>query len=759
MGQKAGTAVARRRTFVSSIALLIASAPASVLAQTVPADPNAPAAAGAKPAQPGVEEIVVTAQKREEKLKDVPASVTALSGDNLQALGVQDLDHLSVYAPGLSEQRTRPGQTAIALRGITTGNSQSGTTVGVYVDDVPLGSSSSVGAPYLVSDVDTFDMQRVEIVRGPQGTLYGANTMGGVLKYITNAPDPTHWDARTEFDIGGIDGGGLDVGGKAMVNVPLVNDKLAFRATVYERSDDGFIKDIGTHNDNEGRNTVTGGRFSLLFTPTENLSIRFTSLLQDIHDDGTPIIDYDFATGKPLYGDLEQSRRLRERFSVQNQLHNLTVNWDLKWANLVSSTSYGAGQAHQMTDGSIPYAPIIQANAMVPTLPLSAFPTSTDNEKVTQEFRLASAQNHIFEWMVGAYYTYEWGDDKQSLFDTIDGVPLDPPYGTAFDGSIANRFREYAGFGNMDYYFTDDIDLGFGARWSRNRQSFRQFAEGVLNGGVTNTTGASADSAWTYSITPRWRITDELSTYGVASSGYRPGGPNVIPPAELGPAFKVPLTFGPDSLWNYEVGAKTELLDKKLTFNLAAFEVDWNAIQLTATTPSGAAYTANGGKAQSRGFEFDTTYSPISGLRLGLNGSYTRAVLLDPAPGIGGAKGDFLSTVPRWSGNLTGDYSFPAFGDWDGLVGGTLSYIGPRNSAYSESAALLNPNVRMAGYELIDLRTGVENEKWSVTLFVKNLLDRRGVTNATAALAPYGGPEYKYITQPRSVMLQVTTQF
>ena len=700
---------------------------------------------------PPIEEITVTAEKREEAAKDVPESVSALTGSTLTQRGLNGIDDYGSFVPGLTLLSNQRGFGQIVLRGITTGTTQPTASVGTYIDDVPYGSSTAFqGGNLVIADIDPFDVQRVEVARGPQGTLYGAGTLAGVLKFVTTPPKLDSWEGQGEIDLGGTDGGGFDQAAKVMANAPL-GDRAALRIDLYERRDSGYIDDIGLGNRNEDFNDVRGGRISLLARPADDLTIRFTSLYQERHVGGTPDVDINAVTGQPTVGDLDQSRFIREVASQQYQLHQLSVSWDLGAADLSSSTSFGRSLAHAVTDNTLSAGPTLQLVGQLPAIPVVAAPTSFTTDKFTEEIRLTSAQNRSFNWLVGTFYTYEWSDARASLEASLPGVTLPAIFAHPLQSDEPSRFREYAAFGDVDYYFTPTVDLTAGARWSRNRQSFDQTNSGFLNAEsllASNALGASAGSSWTYRLAPRWRITDELTTYAEASSGYRPGGPNVQPPRNLQGVGPSPASFGADTLWNYEVGVKSELFDKRLAFDVDAYVINWRHIQLQSQN-NGFPFETNGGAATSRGTEFEAGYRPFNGLVLGLAGAYTYATFAADAPSVDGVKGEPLPSVPRWSGAVTADYTFPAFGAWDATVGASYRRIGDRD--------FQTPDLQLPAYGELDLRVGLAVDNSTISLFVDNVLNERGAVDVEELTSSPSVPAHLAVIRPLSIGLQITT--
>jgi len=710
-----------------------------------------------------LEEVVVTAQRRTEIAQNVPGSLSVLSATAMSDRNIQSLSEFATYVPGLIATSNVAGQNAVALRGITLGPGNTGAaTVGTYLDDVSLtpGHGVATQAPELA----TFDLERIEVLRGPQGTLYGASAMGGLIKYVTVPPDLTSFEGRAEVGLGATDHGGLDYDGRALINIPLVQDELALRMSGSYRSRTGYIDNVGTGDSEVGTLEVWGGKLSALWKPTDRLAVQFTGIFQQTDAQGNPAVDINPSTLQPVTGDLEQSRLLNESNDIEYQLYALSLNANLDWADIVSVSSYAKNTTHSVLDNTYLFAPLFRSIA--PTVlgrpldgPLGVkYNVRSELERFTQELRISSPRNRTFEWQIGAFFTDEDNNRPQTIGAFEPGQPPLPFFDVAQQVTFPETFKEYSGFGDVDIYFTDEFDVMLGARWSHNEISFNQIGRGYLSN-PTNPTALNVRSAiseadvWTYSVTPRWRPTQNLSLYATAASGYRPGGPNPMPPGIV--IAEIPSTYESDTLWNYEIGLKSQLL-QQLALNVSVFYIDWSDIQLT-TVSNGVSFIGNGGKAFSKGAELELYYAPFDGLTLIWNGAYTKAELSSDAPGIGGRTGDPLPTVPKWSTALTVDYSRPLTGRWEATTGVSFRYVDERNSSFSTSP--VNPMVRIPSYEVVDLRAGLRNGTWGLTLFLNNVFDERGWTHVTTDFASRGGPAYAFIIPPRSAGIQFTAQF
>ena len=740
------------------------------------------AAAQEKEAAP-LEEIVVTAQKRSEALAKVPLSVSVLTGDMLEQQQADNFQDFAAMVPGLSLTSGTRGITRLTLRGVNTGGVA--TTVGVYVDDVPFGSSSGLAnAAILSGDFDTFDLARIEVLRGPQGTLYGASSLGGVMKYVTNAPNTESFEARAQASMENASGGDQGYALTGVVNVP-VSDRFAFRATGFYRHDGGFIDSIGDNpipsltdpNVNVVQGTRVekninsvdsyGGRVMALFQPSDRFSMNLMVLMQNLNSDSSDIVDADPVTLKPLHSDPVRSRYQLDYTDIQYRIYSATLNWDFGGASLESVTSYSTFDEDFQDDiaantqlAGVPMASLTTLLFGDPaTRPLSAVQDQvTSTDKFTQELRLLSAEDETFEWLLGLYYTKEdSGIDPQSILAVEAGtetVASDIPI--LVEARLPSDYKEYALFANATWHITPRFDLSFGGRSSKDKQTASQVLEGALLGGTTNYDEAkSSETPFTYSIAPRFEVNDVLSVFARIATGYRPGGPNVLPP--VAPPG-TPGSYDSDSLTSYELGLKADAAGGRFGLDFTVYLLDWEDIQLLAVI-NGVGLNANGGTAKSKGFEFTATVRPTDGLTFGLNGAYTDAYLTqDTDPIVGGMDGDPLTFVPDWSYSLLADYEWPVMGDKTAYVGGLVSYVGDRPAAFGNRAS--DGSLRQAGsYTTVNLRAGLDSGRWSVELYAKNLTNEFGVSSIGTEGALPNGAIGLGLIRPRNIGLSVGARF
>ena len=759
--------------------------PAEAKQKPAETKPTPPAEPG-DPSKPATfrEEVVVTAQKRQEAIADIPASVTVVTGQLLERQRADDFQSLVSLVPGLSLTTARPGASRITLRGTNTGGVAS--TVGVYLDDVPFGSSSGLANGAIAAgDFDTFDLARVEVLRGPQGTLYGASSVGGIIKYVPNRPSAERFEARLLGSAETVDNGDPGYSVTGLMNVPL-NDKIAVRATGFYRFDSGFIDSIANNPipslTNPGINVVAGtlrakglnsvdrfgGRVATLFKPSDKFSLNLAVQLQNIESGASSIVDADPASLKPLNPTPVQSRYQSEFNNTKYRVYSGTFNWDFGAASLESITSYGAFKtdfqgdlalATNLTGGPPLSALVTLLFGNAATRPLSAvLPQTTSTNKFTQELRIVSPKSESFDWILGAYYTNEDSAIKQQILAVTAGTDT-PASGipSLADVSLDSTYKERAGFANATWHVTSRFDLSLGGRATHNSQLASQLSDGVLAGGRTQYNDVkSSESPFTFSFAPRFELKKNSSIYARIATGFRPGGPNVLPPSA--PA-NIPKTYNSDRLTSYEAGLKMGGgPSDKFSLDLSAFRLDWKDIQLL-TVVNNFGINANGGTATSSGLEFAVGLFPTAGLTVSVNGAYTDAKLTQNTdPVVGGKDGDALPYVPKWNLGLSADYEWTVRGTSRAFVGGGLGYTGDRTVQFNSRTT--DSRIRQIdSFTTVNLRAGAYLGKWSVEVYGKNLTNEMGVTSVGGAGTLPRGALGLGLIRPRTIGVSIGTRF
>ena len=758
--------IRRSASVASALALFLGSAATAQQASAPDASPPE-----RETAQVG--DIIVTAQKREQVLSEVPQSMSVLGGEALEQRQARTIADYAALVPGLSFESGNPGQTRVVLRGINAGGASP--TVAVYLDDTPFGSSTGqTNGATLAGDFDTFDIERLEVLRGPQGTLYGANSLGGVVKYVTVAPKLGEWEARGQGGAEMVRDGGTGYYGNAVVNVPL-GDAVALRASGFYRRTAGYIDAIGIADDDVNRARSYGGRASLLLKPSERLSLRLTAVLQNIDVDSRNAFDADPGTLRPITADpftgaSTGGREVRyqlfpDRNQVSYRLYTGTLDYDLGFASFTSVTSYSRQVATDRSDvsysdlGGITLAQYASSAiyGVAPDAYGIFYPNRSTQKKFTQELRLASNGSSTLEWLVGGYYTREPGQLYQRYypFDTATGRPITPvPEIPGFNGLVLaqldSTYKEYAGFGSATLHFTDTFDLTAGGRYSHNDQRTTQTLDGALFGGPSQNRATSKEGVFTWSVAPRYAFAPHSEVYARVAKGYRPGGPNVVPPG-AGPDY--PLQTDADTLMSYEAGIRAETADRTFGIDLSGYYLDWDKTLIVATFQTDAgpiSADANGEGARSYGVEATATLRPTRGFTVTTTVAYNHTRLRGDTSN-GGRDGDQLPFAPSWNANVSAEYSW----DWNGArpyVGADLSTVSDRlgnfDAAYRD---IYGRRVSFDGYTTASLRAGVSLGRFDLSVYARNVADSRGLVSAgTFQTRPNGGIEVSPI-QPRTI--------
>lgn len=703
-------------------------------------------------------EITVTATKRAESLQAVPTAITALTGDEIARQGlVQFTDYMDLV-PGLAQNNSgAEAHGLVILRGLSTGAQQTASTVSFMIDDVPFTANESLAIGSLLTpDPDLTDIQRIEILKGPQGTLYGASALGGLIKIVSNEPTADAFYGDVHAGYSSVDHGGDGYSVRATLNIPLVQDMVSLRVSAYHRDDPGFTKNVTLNQDDTNRTETSGGKAILRIQPAENLDIRFTGLIQNLRADGSTQVDVDPTTLKPIYCAYCYAAAFNPVFDTKYRLAGMSINWTLPAGTLTNSLSYGRYTDFEAFDYTREYGIYnailglpVPANTAVAGQLLPAM------EKTTEELRFATVRFGNFEALGGLFFTNEQNRYNVSLTNAVPPTlaPAPAPFGNFLISDSDPDYKEYAAFGNLTYYFLTNLDLTVGARFSHNKQTDAGEASGVLNGLVTTTSVfSSSENATTYLATLRYRPTDELDTYARIATGYRPGGPQLTQGAD------VPLAFKKDTTTNYELGAKGRWFDGHFTSNVALYYIDWKDIQLNELI-GGLQFQGNGGKATSKGLEIELAFIPVSGLTTQLTGSFNRATTDVAVPSVGALAGDTLPYAAKFNGAAVVDYDFSLGAATKGNVGATYSYQGSRPTSWSQDP--LNLNFNLPSYETLDVRGGVNWKQYSLELRAANVFDKRAFsTSYVGNIFPGQGViGQAIIIQPRTLSVDLGIKF
>jgi outer membrane receptor protein involved in Fe transport len=700
-------------------------------------------------------EIIVTATRRSESIQNVPSSITALTAGTLDQINARDLNDFAGFVPGLSFSSTGPSTNLLVIRGITTGSQLSSAT-GVYLDDIPLGASTSNGVGYQSLNINTFDLSRIEVLNGPQGTLYGATSLGGTIKYIPNAPDIKAFGVDVGLQVSSTQHGHIDHAYTGMINMPIA-DVAAVRIDGYQVYDSGYAKDPIYGRDNQGWARSEGGRFALLVQPTDDLDIQLRASTQHIPSESADVAFRDPKTHEPTYGTYDQAYPTFQPSNYSLTLYSAAINYNTPWAKFSSITGLQVNNGTSYTDNSLTYdAALTTAFGLPITDPFSLY-VNTTTKKFTQEFRVASHESTTFQWLAGAFLSNEKTSETVDLFDTA--TPAGTFFGISpFTSFLPSTYREYAAYADGTIFFTKQLELGLGVRYSRQKQAYEETVSGLLATGsatvLTPPVATSDQSVMTYLINPKFHLTDDVMIYARAASGFRPGGPNFV----LKPGLGNP-TYDPDRLWSYELGEKATFLDKRATLNFDIYDILWKDIQVTVNV-GGVNQLENAGTARVTGAEMSFDYRILPALTLGGSAAYTNARLTSiPAVLDITTVGVRLPLSPRFNFALIGTYDVDLPGGYSGVINVTDRWIGERNAAFGTD---ISGQYVLSSYNITDLNFSVRAPyHLQYGLFVRNVFDKAGEVSANTIPLQYDhdAPAQVFLAQPRTVGLSINYKY
>jgi iron complex outermembrane recepter protein len=701
-----------------------------------------------------LEEVVVTAQKRSQTAQEVPMSISVLSAETIQIAGLTNFNQYAEMIPNLTfSYSSGQGVTtsrAIAIRGI-----QGAGTTGFYIDDIPL-----------LAGVDPYslDLSRVEVLRGPQGTLYGARSMGGTMRLITREPALGSTDVSTHAQLSTVENGGDGYQVDATASVG-IGESVAMRISGFSLSHGGFVdrrfpdsQDPSGFSsvDDVARQDMVGGSVSFLWKATDNFIVRPMFLYQKSERNGLPL------------GDIYAGNKIQQRlFDIPEEandewmLSGLSMTWQTPYGDIVSATSYFDRDVDELEECSDWTAAILGYSPAIAT----AIPVSSPQRQFVQELRFASEFSGDVQVVTGLYYS----DGKQG-FESNWIVPgIDEANGGAFGTDLAyltdnpRYSREKAAFGELTYSFAEQWEGTIGVRYSDSWQRVTRASDGIFNGGASYFEMESDETSVTPKAVLAFKPSDSQTYYALASKGFRPGGPNSPLPgcdadlAALGLTAEQASSFKSDSLWNYELGAKLENSDGRLSVRGALFYIDWNdTIQEVRLPTCGFTFRGNVGSARSQGGELEIVAAPIDGLTMTAGIGYTDAEITGSAPGVAAQPGDPVQQVAPWTGTASGQYEFPLTTGLNALIRADISYT---DRSFSASVDQFNPRVREA-YELANLRLGVVGESWQALLFVENLTNERpNLADNQSQAAELDGRPRIMTTLPRTYGVEVRYRF
>ncbi len=772
-----------------------------------------------------LETIVVTAQKRKEDVKEIPLSVSAISGEALKDNQIVDFTDLSRNIPNVSfMSQAGPGLSTLEIRGVT---SQAGSaTVGVYLDDISLTTRNLYSQG--VAEPRFFDINRVEVLRGPQGTLYGAGSMGGTIRFLSNQPDPSGYSSTASAQISQTDHGGTNYEAHGVLNAPL-SSTTAIRVGLQQGHDSGYIDQVNYLNSSQviakGINSsnwtveklalrskidndwsITPSVFAQQFR-TSDIDAAYLNIPQSQVGNGQAYNNGIVPTNAgPALGLYQTSKTVREPGDDHLTVLNLTANGDLHFGDLTAVLSNYKRHFTRTQDGTAVNSNFLACNLQTncfgstSVLPANAatnlstgllqklndLPSAVylDNNinSTSFEVRISSkdyeAGKNPFTWIAGTYFAHTKTDvtDNEPVFGInaafLAAYPgnnppaiTDPNY---FGGAFTNDFpgdssyysarhyddRQEALFGELTTHFSESLRMVTGLRWVTAKEDFHREGAWYFSG-FSTLTSATPIASNSVAFTPRfaldWDIDPTTTVYTNIAKGVRVGGANRPIPAQFQPSTFV-SSFGPDSLWSYELGSKSRLLDKSLTLNLAAYHIDWKNIQQDVPTPTGGFdFETNTGRATVNGIEVDSAYRLTRSLTISASGNWTRAVYAEDVAALSLSSGQAIQGVPKYSFHVGAEDHFRVTSEFNGVARLNGNWTGTSHGTWFTD----NPDYLRPQYFTCDISGGLLTGRWEFGAFIKNLNNNHTVLQQM----PIQFLSEAVYLRPRTIGLNVTGEF
>jgi outer membrane receptor protein involved in Fe transport len=714
--------------------------------------------AGRADASGRLEEVLVTANRREERAQDVASSIQVLKGEDLDRLGANGFQDYLLDVPSVSLRDQGDGGIRIALRGISNaigsdfGTTTSSTPVGVYLDDVPISATS------VLPDLALYDLDRIEVLKGPQGTLYGEGAMGGAIKMILHSPNLDDFQGKGDITVSNTDSGGFNQWMRAALNAPLVPGRVAVRVVGSERKDDGFVDNVNAirHENNYNDDRARSVRAILLAQLTDNFSARILAL-RDISQQ-SDFSDVELSRGD-LAIDSAENRSNDTRFTIAG----LTLSYDFGAANLSLVSSYV-----ESARDFVPRYPFVSAFVRSVRINEEPIYSDIDTSSVAQEVRLVSQGDTRLKWVAGAFYRntkiegiYDVRMDATDFAAANASLPPASqfPDPNPYHEDVVETIDQQAVYGEGSLALTDRWELTAGLRWYKEDRTFRRAttatgAMRVLNGlqGPQDV----GDDGVVPKVALSYKAAPDVLLYVLAAKGFRSSLINTQQ------RFIGDAGATSDSIWNYETGAKTQWLDGRLTVNGSVFYVDWSKIQLnlvgiSPVTGLVTGYRDNGGDGEIYGAELEIVARPTNHFLFGLNAGYTHSEMVEVTD-LAVARGRPLPNAPQWTGAAFAEYRYPVFNQGMGFVHADVQYV---DDQLSRPVTTAEPDGRpLESYALGTLRVGLEHDKWSIAAFADNLWNERAQLGRGLILGNAAAqPDRVSITRPRTIGLSFSVNF
>jgi len=714
-----------------------------------------------------LDEIIVTASRRAQKLQDVPMSMTSVDPEEFIAAGLTSLEDIIDYTPGVNfNSGGQSGQGNITMRAVSQESFIPVTAI--YVDDVPLTTSTpfAFGANVFLDGL-LGDLERVEVIKGPQGTLYGASSMGGIIRYITKDPALEEMRGSASVDISTTKEGGITQLYRGMVSVPVVEDKFGITVAAFYNDKAGFIDRLDpltleVADEDHNASEVYGVSVTGLVKFSENASLRLSGMYQKTKAFGSDsvlfnVADPDNIVLVPQNGDYEAAGPDQGFNNVEYKKADITFKYAFDWAEFTSVTGYAQHVNPSVSDvivGNEAFADFISGSppGTSQSLPVAV---TAESEKFIQEFRLSSLNNETFEWQVGLFYSKDETSNVQ--FVTVE------PQGTVLnDSQFPSEYEEKAAFANATYYITPNFDVTAGLRYSEPSLDANFNFGGILVAPLVGQFGAT-ENVTTYLFNARWRVQDTLSLYARVASGYRPAWVS-IPVVDAITGQTSSSVVNSDSLWSYEVGAKGNIMEGKLSYDVALWMMQWDDFQ-AGLTINGLGTGGNAGVGQSsHGFEGTFNAFVTDQFRLQATVAYTKSTLDDDSVELGAVAGEATRGLPDWTASVKANYDY-TIGDIDASASFGVRYVGKFNTAYLGDVTQgigfgLNRLFPIEEVVLADLSTSFTKDNFTLSLYATNLFNNYAFTTGGVTLDGLGTTSSSAsVAKPRTIGASLAVSF
>lgn len=671
-----------------------------------------------------LEEVVVTANRRLSSTREIPFSIQAIDATEIQQKNLQRFQDYLGEIPGVGFGNRGEGRNDVFLRGISSpGVGRS--AVGVYIDEIPLAFSG------FQPDSNLYDMERIEVLKGPQGTLYGEGALGGAIKLITQKPQLDQFAANGQVTVSDPKGGRIGSSFNAMLNIPLISDKLAVRLVGSRNSEGGWIDNLRTGQDDVNRSRTTSTRAQIAFAPTDDVNLLFTYLGLRGRVDGQTFADLGAR-------ELEvQHRPFAEPTRQNSDTYNLTAQIALGGGTLTMSASQAERSLDELTWEAMNSAQIGEAFG-IPDYVLQLY-TWSDFDISSQEIRYVSSGESRLRYVVGAFHKKR----KQPFVAIVPNSPLTAGLlpDELYDNVVKDQDDETAAFGELTYDITPALHATAGARFSREKNDVQSDLFIFYAGQIPRQSGKATHESVSPRLALSYDLGDTQTFYATVGKGYRAGGANY----QIDPTQGDPLSYDPDTAINYEIGHKATWLGGRLSSEVALYHMDWRDIQVFGNSPDGArSFTLNGGRASSTGAELELRARPTRNLTVALGASMIDAQYESDIPIVGVVDGTDLPFAPEFSGFASANYTFALPGDIQGSLLGEVQHIGKRLDSIRQP---------LDAYTTFDLRLGLRRGNYEVTLFGRNLFDE------VAPLDNVRGLAAQIPSQPRTYGITLTASY